>query len=181
MRIRRLFWMILCFLLSTNALWAKGSDDWQVVTRLKWDSPLRVELWSGQEYAGRFDMADEHVFRLKLPSHDSAGRTGTVLTFAREQVRIVLRISNHYPDLETYQRAGMIAGGITGAAVLGMAVKHSAWPAGALLGGAMGLGGGALLGGMAGLAAHGAGRHEKVAYQSRTEPPVARPPDPHEQ
>src|SRR5581483_4558175 len=103
MRMRRPFWIIVIPLFLVAGLWAKAPDDWQSVEKLKWNAPIRVELWSGREYAGHFDRADGEDLRLKAQSHESAGQTATVLTFPREQVRIVMKLSEHDPDLETYR------------------------------------------------------------------------------
>ena len=137
---------------------------------------LRVQLWGGQEYFGHFDFADDSIFRLKVPAHDHPGQTATSLTFDRAQVQIVMKLSKGDPDLETYSRVGTAVGAVAGATALGLAVHHSAWPAGVFFGGLGGAGVGMVAGSTVALIVHGSRHHRTVIYESQQRD-VPRPPD----
>lgn len=171
MRMRHLLIFFAGLLLLVPELPAKASEDWNRVEQVRWDSVVRVELWNGSEYVGRFAAADSDHLRIKLWQNRPSGQTAEGLTLPREQVRLLETVSDRDPDLANYQRIGMAGGGVVGATGLGLAVRHSAWPAGALFGGLIGVAVGGALGGTAALVAHASAHHHKVVYESHQAPP----------
>jgi hypothetical protein len=171
----RQIWAILLTVLSiAPELSAKSTDDWAAVVHLRWDTPVVMELWNGQEYVGRFDSADSGRFRMKLRDATSAGSI-VMREFPREQVRIVERPAEPPSPPYGLIRGGQIAGGIGGAVAAGIATGH-AWPFGAVVGGLGGMAAGTLVGGAAGLVMMSKNSHAKIVYQAHKQPPVARPP-----
>ena len=85
MRTRRIFVILLGVLLIVPELPAKTSDDWTKIAKLAWDTPVLMELWSGQEYVGRFHSADDRFLRLKV--REGSGGPVEIREFSRPQVR----------------------------------------------------------------------------------------------
>lgn len=177
MWIREIFKAGLVLLLTVPQLHAKSGSNWNAVERLHRDAPVRMETWSGQEFIGRFDYADDQWCRLKVRGDDGVpGLTATVREFPRSQVRVVEQLRGGDPELDTYIRTGQVLGGVTGAVGLGLAVAHRAWPLGAVFGGLGGMAAGTVVGGTVALVTRSSRHHEKIIYESQTRPPVARPP-----
>lgn len=177
MLIRQIFGMALMSLLVTADLQASSRADWKAVEGLHWDAPVRMETWSGQEFIGRFDSADDQSCRLKVRAEDGApGQTAMVREFPRSQVRIIERLRGRDANFDTYIRTGQVLGGVTGAVGLGLAVAHRAWPLGVVFGGLGGMAAGTVVGGSVALLARSSRHHDKIIYESRTRPPIARPP-----
>lgn len=171
---RQTWTILLTVLLIVPELSAKPAEDWATIVRLRWDTPVLMELWNGQEYVGRFHSADSRFFRMKVRDTSSAGLT-VLREFPREQVRIVERPENRQSPPYGLMRGAQIAGG-TGGAIAGGIATGRAWPLGAVLGGAGGIIGGTIVGGAVGLVMITRNSHAKILYESQAQPPVARPP-----
>jgi hypothetical protein len=173
---RRVLVLAGAWLLCAVAGFAGSPADWSAVQRLKWDAPVRVELWNGHEYVGRFDSADSATFRLKVVSHEQNGQTATVQTFAQPDVRIVEVFGGrHGQDPTGTVRAGMLVGATGGAIAAGIA-SGRAWPIGALAGGFGGAAAGAVGGGLVAILKDAPRSHRKVIFESQQRRRVARPP-----
>lgn len=168
--------VIVLLVLGVTLALAEPAADWSSVERIKWDTPVRVELWNGHEYVGRFDAADDTTFRLKVVSHEQTGQTATVQTFAREEVRIVEVFDGRGGrDPSNTIRAGMMVGAVGGAIAGGIA-SGKAWPIGALAGGFGGAAAGVIGGGLVAIAKDAPRSHRKIIFESRQRPPAAKPP-----
>jgi hypothetical protein len=173
---RRVMGIVLVLFIACSLAAAGPSAEWSNVQKIKWDTPVRMELWNGHEYVGRFDFADATSFRLKVASHEQTGQTATVQTFAQEDVRIVEVFGGRRAQDPTNTiRAGMLVGA-TGGAIAGGIASGKAWPVGALAGGFGGAAAGAIGGGLVAIAKDTPRSHRKIVYESHQPPSVAKPP-----
>jgi hypothetical protein len=173
MRTRRIFVILLGVLLIVPELPAKTSDDWTKIAKLAWDTPVLMELWSGQEYVGRFHSADDRFLRLKV--RNGSGGPVEIREFSRLQVRIVERLEGTQHDPYAFLRGGQLIGAAGGAIAAGIATGR-AWPLGAMIGGLGGMAAGSLFGGAVGLVMMNGNHRRKILYESHQPPAVARPP-----
>ena len=173
---RRWIGAVMVMVLGAVLAVAEPSAEWSSVEHIKWDTPVRVELWNGHEYVGRFDSADGATFRLKVASHEQNGQTATVQTFAQRDVRIVEVFGGRRgQDPSNTMRAGVMVGAAGGAIAGGIAARQ-AWPIGALAGGFGGAAAGVIGGGLVAIVKDTPRSHRKIIYESQQRPPVARPP-----
>jgi hypothetical protein len=168
--------LISAILVFVQPCLAQSRADWGAVQRLKWDTPARVELWTGQEYVGRFDLADARILRLKVVNRQETGQTASAINFAREDVRVVATLGRSGRDPEATLHNGAVIGAVGGAIAVGIAARN-AWPIGALAGGAAGAMAGTIVGSTVAIAKD-APRRGKIVYESDVRPPVPQPPKP---
>ncbi len=149
---------------------AHPSDDWTKVEKIAFESPVRVELWNGNEYFARFHSADAQVIRIKV--RDPKQYSLTVRQeIARDQVRLVEKLGGGHADPYPYMRTGQVVGGVGGATALGIAMGR-AWPFGVFLGGLTGVMLGTMGGGAVAIVAETNSHRRKIVYIS-DKPPVS--------
>ncbi len=150
---------------------AKPPEDWNHVEKIRWDTPVRVEIWSGEEVVGRFQSATDTAIQLKVRDSKQHGLT-VRRDLAREDVHVVEQLGRQHQDPYKLMGSAQIIGGVSGAIAVGV-LAGKAWPIGVLAGGAAGALAGTMLGGTAAIVSETRSRQHKVVYQAPSHPATA--------
>jgi hypothetical protein len=137
-RTRPFLAVLLAVLLTAPAVPARDNHDWTNVKKVKPGTPLRVQLWSGENLGGELDAVSDSTLRLSV-ADSGAPQTGWSRTLDRVSIHRVSRARrNAPPNPNHWLIGGAVAGGVAGIAV------------GAMQDGKRGTSGRWLLGGFAG-------------------------------
>ncbi len=116
-RIRQFLAILLAALLAAPAATARNIHDWSNVKKLIPGTPVRIQLWSGENLAGELDAASDSTLRLSV-ADSTTPQTGWSRTLDRAKIHRVARIRrSDPPNPNHWMIGGALAGGVAGIAV----------------------------------------------------------------